>query len=114
MPVWRTLAVGKYVPIDVEAHCGQVRHIEVPMDLSEAAVFVPKMTALAIWAEFFAIKLPAILRLVLVIDIGLLLLIQIQLVIFTKFFLSVRVLTLVTIATKTSFSPILAHVALIH
>ena len=114
MPIRRTLAVGKDVPIDVVAHCGQVRHVEVPVDLPEAAVLVPKVTAFAVRAEFFAIKLPAILRFVLVIDIGLLLLVQIQLVILTEFFLTVRVLTLDTIAAKASLSPVLAHVALVH
>lgn len=77
MAIRRTLAVGKDVLIDVVAQCGQVRHVEVPVDLAEAAILVPEVAPLTVRAEFLAIELPTILRLVLIIDICLLLLVQI-------------------------------------
>ena len=86
MPIRRTLAVGKDVLVDVVAQCGQVRHVEVPVDLPEAAVLVSKVTALAIGAELLAIELSTILRLVLVIDTGLLLLVHVQRVVLTELF----------------------------
>ena len=77
MAIRRTLAVGKDVLIDVVAQCGQVRHVKVPVDLAEAAILVPEVAPLTVRAEFLAIELPTILRLVLIIDICLLLLVQI-------------------------------------
>ena len=114
MPIRRTLAVGKDVLIDVVAQCGQVRHVEVPMDLAEAAVFVPEVASLAVLADFLAIELPAILRLVLVIGTGRLLLVQIQRVAIAELFLAVCVLALGPIAAKAGLGPVLAHVALVH
>ena len=114
MPIRRTLAVGKDVLIDVVAQCGQVRHVEVPVDLAEAAVLVPEVAPLAVRAEFLAIELPAVLRLVLVIDTGLLLLVHIKCVAIAELFLAVRVLALGPIAAEAGLGPVLAHVALVH
>ena len=114
MPIRRTLAVGKDVLIDVVAQCGQVRHVEVPVDLAEAAVLVPEVAPLAVRADLLAIELPAILRLVLVVDIGLLLLVRIQRVVLAELLRAVRVLALGAVPAEAGLGPVLAHVALVH
>lgn len=113
-PVWRTLAVGKDVLVDVVAHSGQVRHIEMPVDLLEATVLMPEVATLAIGTELLSIELSTILRLVFVIHIGLFLLVEIQLVILAELFLAMGVLALGSIAAKARLSPILAHITLVH
>ena len=112
--VGRSLAVSKDVLVDVVAHCGQVRHVEMPVDLLEAAILVPEVAPLAVGAELLAVELAAVLRLVLVVHVGLLLLVEVQLVILAELLLSVRVLTLTPVAAKARLGPILAHIALVH
>lgn len=91
-----------------------MRHVEMPMNLLEAAVLVPEVAPLTVRTELLPIELPAILRLVLVIKIHLCLLIKILLVVITELFLAVGVLTLGAVAAEPSFRPVLAHVTLVH
>ena len=85
-----------------------------PVNLLVASVFVSEVTPLAVRAVLLSIELPAVLRLVLVVEIGWLLLVEVQFVVLAELLLAVGVLALDSVATKTSFHPLLAHVALVH
>jgi len=102
--------------VDVEAKCGQVRHVIVTMNLFVAPVFVPKVAPLPIRAELLPVELPAVLRLVLVVGVGgLLLLAQVSLtVVLTELILAVGILTLGAVAAEAGLYPVLAHIALVH
>lgn len=100
--------------MDVEAQCGQVRHVIVSMDLFVAPVFVPKVAPLPVRAELLPVELPAVLRLVLIVEVGGLLLVQVELIVLAELLLAMGVLTLGAIAAEADLHPVLAHVALVH
>ena len=89
-------------------------HVEVSVHFLEGSVFVTEVATLAIGAEAFSVELSAVLRLIFVVVATLLLLIEVEVMLFAQLIHSMSVLTLVAVATEASFSPILAEFSLVH
>ena len=89
-----------------------------PVDLLEAPVLVPEVTSLAIEAEFIPIERPAVLTLILVVQVLFRLAIVHHLLkiiaLSGNFITTVSVLALYTISAEASFRPVLAHLPLVH
>ena len=88
-----------------------------PVDLLEAPVLVPEVAPLAVEAELLPVESPAVLTLILVVQVFLLLAIVNRLHIFalrSQFVEAVSVLALDAISAEASFRPVLAHLALVH
>lgn len=96
-----------------DAESRQMHHVEVPVNLLEAAVLVAEVAPLAVGAELLAVELPTVLRLVLVVG-TLLLLIEIELVRLAQLLLAVSILALEAVATRPEQSPVLAKLPLVH
>ena len=88
--------------------------IVVSVDLLKAPILVSKVTSLSIGAEFLPVKLPAVLRLVLIVSTLFLALTHIQWMIFAQLLGSMCKLALVAVATDAVIGPVFADLTLVH
>ena len=85
-------------------------HEVVSMNFFEGSVFVAEVAPFSIWAKFLTVKLPAILRLILLVESCLGFGNSVDL---SEFFSTVCVLALEPISAEADFCPVLAHFTLI-
>jgi len=98
------------------SHRAQMRHVVMPVDLLEAAIFMPEVASFAVEAEPFTVECPAVLALEFVIHAlnAIVAGVSLAVVVCNKLVNTVRVLAFVAISTEASLIPVLAHLALIH
>ena len=80
------------------------------MDLFERSVLMSEVASFTVWAELLSIELSAVLRFILVIETRLSLSDPVYL---SKLFSSMGILTLKTIAAKSTLGPVLAHLSFV-
>ena len=85
-------------------------HEVVAMNFFEGSVFVAEVAPFSIWAKFLTVKLPAILRLILLVESCLGFSNSVDL---SELFSTVCVLALEPVSAEADFCPVLAHFTLI-